>query len=138
MVLQHIAFTMSTTTRKPGVKIDEEILTFLQTEEQRTTIVHCRIYSPFPTLARIWNSTYLLEENGNQVQLIKAFNISLAPNWTWFTPESNFFHFTLLFEGLSKGCMFFQLVEDISEPGGFFSDRIQRNKTDVYEVELSF
>jgi hypothetical protein len=129
---------MSTTTSKPKIKIDEEILTFLQTEEQKTTIVHCRIYSPLPTLARIWDSTYLLEENGNKVQLIKAFNISIAPNWTLFSPEGNFLHFTLLFEGLSKGCTLFQLVEDIVEPGGFFSDRIQRNKTDVYEVELAY
>jgi hypothetical protein len=128
---------MSTTTR-PLIKIDEEILTYLQTEEQRTTIVHCRIHSPFPTLARIWNTTYLLEDNGIRSSLIKAFNISMAPNWTWFESEKGFFHFTLLFEGLSKGCTSFQVVEEISEPGGFYSDRINRNTTDVYETELSF
>ena len=128
----------NTITSRPKIKIDEEILTYLQTEEQRTTIVHCRIYSPFPTLARIWNTTCLLEDNGNKVPLIKAFNISMAPDWTWFLPESNFFSFTLLFEGLSKECSLFQVVEEINEPGGFFSDRIQRNKTDVYQVELSY
>jgi hypothetical protein len=126
------------TTTKPHIKIDEEILSYVQTEEQRTTIVHCRIYTPFPTLARIWNTTYLLEDNGNKVALIKAFNISMAPDWTWFETEQGFFHFTLLFEGLSKGCTLFQVVEDIAEPGGFFSDRIRRNATDVYEAELSY
>lgn len=129
---------MATTTSKPQLKIDEEILSYLQTEEQRTTIVHCRIYTSLPTLARIWNTTYLLEENGNKVALIKAFNISIAPDWTWFDAEKGFLHFTLLFEGLSKGCSLFQVVEEISEPGGFFSDRIQRNTTDVYDVVLSF
>ena len=62
----------------------------------------------------------------------------MAPYWTWFTPEDGFLHFTLLFEGLSKSCKLFQLVEDIAEPGGFFLNNIPRNKTDVYEVELSF
>lgn len=130
--------SMASTTSNPDVKIDEEILAYLQTEEVRTTIVHCRIYTPIPTLARIWSTTYLQEDNGTKVALIKAFNISMAPDWTWFDADKGFLHFTLLFEGLSRGCTTFQVVEEITEPGGFFSDRIQRNATDVYNVELSF
>ena len=122
----------------PAVHIDEEILTYLQTEEERTTIVHCRLSSPFPTLARIWNTTFLLEEDGRRVSLIKAFNISMAPDWTWFVSADGYISFTLLFEGLSKGCQTFQLMEIIDEPGGFYTDKIQRNQTDVYTVELSF
>ncbi len=129
---------MATIISKPKIKIDAEVLQFLQTEEQRTTIVHCRIYSPFPTLARIWRSTYLVEESGRKVELIKAFNISVAPDWTWFISEDGFVCFTLLFEGLSKGCSLFHLLEDINEPGGFYSGNIERNKTDVYVVGLSF
>jgi hypothetical protein len=129
---------MATSISKPRVRIDEDIRAFLQTEEQRTTIVHCRIFSPYPTLARIWQSTYLVEEDGNKVLLIKAFNISMAPDWTWFITEDGLVCFTLLFEGLSKGCTSFQLLEDINEPGGFYSGKIERNKTDVYVVELSF
>lgn len=128
---------MATITSKPVVKIDEEIRQFLQTEEQRTTIVHCRIFSPFPTLARIWQSTYLVEENGAKVPLVKAFNISIAPDWTWFITEDGFVCFTLLFEGLSRACSLFYLLEDINEPGGFYSGKIERNKTDVYVAELS-
>lgn len=126
------------TTNKPLINIDQEILVFLQTEEQRTTIVHCRLFSPFPTLARIWNNTYLAEEGGRKVSLIKAFNISMAPDWTWFFAREGFLTFTLLFEGLSKGCTHFHLVEDITEPGGFFSEKIKRNRTDVYEIELAY
>lgn len=129
---------MTTIISKPKIHVDEEILHYLQTEEQRTTIVHCRIFSPFPTLARIWRSTYLVEENGRKVSLIKAFNIAMAPDWTWFVSENGVVCFTLLFEGLSKGCNLFHLLEDIDEPGGFYSGKIERNKTDVYVVELSF
>ena len=129
---------MATISGKPAVKIDEEIRTYLQTEEERTTIVHCRLQSPFPTLARIWNTTFLLEEDGRKVPLVKAFRISMAPDWTWFVTEDGYISFTLLFEGRSKGCHLFQLMEIIEEPGGFYSDKIRRNKTDVYEVELAF
>ena len=129
---------MATTISKPKTKVDEAIFRHLQTEEQRTTIVHCRIYSPYPTLARIWKSTYLVEENGRKVALIKAFNIAMAPDWTWFISNDGFVCFTLLFEGLSKSCHLFSLLEDISEPGGFYSEKIERNKSDVYTVELSF
>lgn len=129
---------MTTTISKPKIKVDEEILHFLQTEEQRTTIVHCRIYSPFPTLARIWKSTYLVEENGRKVSLIKAFNIAMAPDWTWFISGDGLVCFTLLFEGLSKDCHLFHLWEDIDEPGGFYSGKVERNKSDVYVVDLSF
>lgn len=129
---------MATTISKPKVKIDEELLQFLQTEEQRTTIVHCRIYSPLPTLARIWQTTYLIEDDGEKVPLIKAFNISVAPDWTWFITENGYVNFTLLFEGLSKSCRHFHLQEEINEPGGFFSGKIERNQTDVYLVDLAF
>lgn len=129
---------MATIPSKPAIQIDEEILTYLQTEEERTTIVHCRLPSPYPTLARIWNSTFLLEEDGRRVALIKAFNISMAPDWTWFVSADGFVSFTLLFEGLSKECHTFQLMEIIDEPGGFYSGKIQRNKTDVYRVDLAF
>lgn len=129
---------MANISTKPQVKIDEEILAYLQTEEHRTTIVHCRIYTPLPTLARIWDTTYLLEDDGYKTALIKAFNISMAPDWTWCNAAKGYLNFTLLFEGLRKSCTQFQVVEEIAEPGGFFSDRIRRNTTDVYEVELSF
>jgi hypothetical protein len=89
-------------------------------------------------VARIWPSTYLIEESGRKVKLIKAFNIAMAPDWTWFISEDGFVCFTLLFEGLTKDCTLFHLIEDIDEAGGFYSGKIERNKSDVYVVELSF
>ena len=129
---------MSATTiiSKPRVAIAEEVKAFVQTEEARSTIVHCRIFSPLPTLARIWKTVYLVEDDGTKVKLIKAFNISMAPNWTLFIVENSYIHFTLLFEGLRKGCTSFYVYEDIPEPGSFYSKTIARNKTDVYETEL--
>ena len=129
---------MSAYTNHPLIQIDEAIIESVDAEEQRSTIVHCRLYSPLPTLARIWNSTFLFEEDGRRVPLVKAFNIAMAPDWTWFVAKDGFVCFTLLFEGLGRQCQRFRLAEIIDEPGGFYSGEIPRNTTDVYQVELSF
>jgi hypothetical protein len=101
--------------------------------EERQTIVHC-IYNP-ANAVRIWPSTFLIEkESGKRVKLITAFNISFAPEWTFALNGNN--KFTLIFEGLSKGCKSFDLMEIIPLPDPFVIRNIPRNKTDVYHVRV--
>lgn len=116
--------------------ITEEIKTIVLPEEERCTILHCRNFTKHPTKARIWNSIYLIEEDQTKRKLIKAFKISMMPEWTWFYVYNDYYYFTLVFEGLSKTCQNFYLFEDIPEPGGFYSDTILRNEIDVYQLEL--
>ena len=112
------------------VDILEEVKT-LQSEE-RQTIVHCMVPEGFAY--RIWPSTYLIEkENGRRAKLLTAFNISFAPMWTHNDGKG----FTLIFEGLSKTCLQFDLKEIIPEEGGFEVLDIMRNKSDVYQVNFS-
>jgi hypothetical protein len=85
---------------------------------------------------RIWPSTFLVENDGSRRQLLHHFNISQYPEWTLHNTWNDFIHFTLLFEGLGRGCLRFYVLEDIPEPFGFYSEMVGRNKTDVYEVEL--
>jgi len=100
----------------------------LQSEE-RQTIVHCNCGDDYAY--RIWPSTYLIERgSGKKVQLITAFNISFAPQWTLNDGKG----FTLIFGGLSKTCTSFDLKEIIAESGGFEVLGIKRNKADVYRV----
>jgi hypothetical protein len=114
--------------KKPKEKLKHKT----QTTKERQTIVHCT-YNPLAAV-RIWPSTFLVEkESGRRAKLITAFNISFAPEWT-FGNENN--TFTLIFEGLSKGCALFDLVEDIPLPDPFVVKNIPRNKTDVYNVTL--
>ncbi len=99
--------------------------------EERQTIVHCTCGDIYAY--RVWPSTYLIEHGtGKRAKLITAFNISFAPQWT----ENDGRGFTLIFEGLSKGCAVFDLKEIIPQDGGFEVLRIQRNKSDVYQVSL--
>ena len=99
--------------------------------EERTTIVHCTLLED--SFIRIWPTTYLVQEDGGRKPMIQAFNIVAYPNWK-LVPAGH--RFTLVFEGLDKGCAVFEMVEDIPEPGGFRSGPLQRNKTDVYSLEV--
>ncbi len=113
------------------VAFAEEVKT-LESEE-RQTIVHCVCSTEGAEAYRIWPSTFLIEHgNTRQAKLVHAFNISLAPTWTLNDGRG----FTLIFEGLSKGCTAFDLREIIPQDGGFEVFNIQRNKTDVYSVSF--
>lgn len=100
--------------------------------EERQTIVHCMV--PVGFAYRIWPSTFLIERESNRrAKLLNAFNITFAPMWTHNDGKG----FTLIFEGLSKNCAFFDLKEIIPEDGGFEALGIQRNKSDVYNVNFN-
>ncbi len=101
--------------------------------EERQTIVHCTCNSEDSQAYRIWPSTYLIEHGSDRrAKLLTAFNISFAPNWTLNDGRG----FTLIFEGLSKGCRSFDLIEMIPQAGGFEAFNIQRNNEDVYRVSF--
>ncbi len=108
-------------------KTETEVKT-LESEE-RQTIVHCKIQDDYAY--RIWPSTFLIEHGtGRKAKLLTAFNISFAPEWTFNDGKG----FTLIFEGLSKTCTLFDLVEIIPQEGGFEAKGILRNDMDVYHV----
>lgn len=99
------------------------------TSAERQTIVHCTCNEA--GAYRIWPSTYLIEAGtGSRAKLITAFNISFAPQWTYNDGKG----FTLIFEGLSKECAVFDLIELIPQDGGFEARGIVRNNMDVYQV----
>lgn len=113
---------------------EQEVQVKTLESEERQTIVHCTISSDDENYAyRIWPSTFLIErETDKRAKLITAFNISFAPQWTMNDGKG----FTLIFEGLSKGCKIFDLKEIIPQEGGFEVNDINRNKTDVYYVSF--
>ena len=118
---------MIETLEKPEVKIEVKTLE----SEERQTIVHCTCGEDYAF--RIWPSTFLIEhETDKRAKLITAFNISFAPQWTLNDGKG----FTLIFEGLSKGCTKFDLKEIIPQEGGFEVLGIARNNMDVYQVSF--
>lgn len=120
------------------IKIDPEILSLIKKEEQRVTILHCFSPCSEETLYRIWETTYLIEDTGRKAKLLHAFNISYAPYWTIKQCTNGYASFTLVFEGLSKSYAVFKMEEQIPEPGGFYTDQITRNQTDIYKEEVFF
>lgn len=128
---------MSTLTiARPQVEIDEAVKELVSQQEERCTIVHCRYFTNEPAGIRIWPSTYLVEDTGIRCKLIKAFNISIMPEWTFHFAQNDFLRFTLVFEALSSGCKNFYLLEDIKQPYGFYSKTVSKNSSGVYTVEV--
>lgn len=114
------------------IEIVEEITETKTLEsEERQTVVHCTCGNDYAY--RIWSNTFLIEQGtGKRAKLITAFNISFAPEWTLNDGKG----FTLIFEGLGKGCKAFDLKEIIPQEGGFELLGILRNNMDVYQVNF--
>lgn len=127
---------MSTIIARPKVEVDSALKELIKHATERCAIVHCRFYVEELSAVRIWPTTYLIEDNGRKCRLIRPFNISLMPHWTQHFVINDFIRFTLVFEGLSKKCKSFFLLEDITEPYSFYSKDISRNSLDVYFTEV--
>lgn len=123
----------------PEIKISEAIKEELKglTDEEGQVIVHVTYQcSGLGEGIRIWPTTYLVPLSGeHKSKLVTIQNISLAPFWT-ILYRSGEYRFTLVFTPLPKDCKIFHLWEDIDQPGGFLIRNIQRNDTDIYEVDL--
>ena len=121
-------------------EVDAEALTHVDasTLEDSFVYVHCYFRNKWENmLIRIWKTTFLVDDlSGTRSQLLHAENISIAPVWTQI-PDGHEYSFLLIFSGLPKNCKQFDLVEEISEPGGFFVKNIARNETDVYHINIS-
>ena len=121
----------------PDTLIETRVATETFAVEASHVYVHCYFNSPgADMLIRIWRSTFLVDTaSGTRATLVHVENISYAPQWT-IIPHDGLFHFLLIFEGLPKSCTQFNLLEDIPQAGGFFVEGIQRNKSDVYHVDI--
>ena len=123
---------------KPKVKTQKEVREKILSEvsEESQVIVHCTFYG-YGSLIRIWQSTFLFSHESSHVsKLVHHENITLYPNWMEVSPTGTT-KFTLVFTALPKSCKKFDLIEKIPQSGGFECRNINRNKTDIYKVEIS-
>jgi hypothetical protein len=96
--------------------------------------VHLKILDP-PIKIRIWPNTLLIPYGGGaKARMIQSIGISKAPQWMFVTRKSHVF--TLIFEGLTKDCQVFDLVEDIPSVNRFQYLGISRNQSDVYHLSM--
>lgn len=131
-------------TQEPPVKtkpeIEEEVLTSIDplSLDDSYVYVHCYFDNPGShSLIRIWKTTFLIDGTSSaRSGLVHAENISYAPQWTMI-PDGITFSFLLIFAGLPKSCLKFDLLEEIAQPGGFLVKNIPRNETDVYHVAIA-
>ena len=120
-------------------KVDVETLASIDpaTMEDSFVYVHCHFNNTSDDmLIRIWSTTFLVDRDSTtRSQLVHAENISYAPQWTMI-PKKGDFTFLLIFAGLPKSCVVFDMIEEIAQPGGFHIKNIKRNETDVYHIDL--
>ena len=106
-------------------------------EESQVTIHFKYTGSMWGTKIRIWKSTFLhAKGSSHQSSLVHVENISVHPTWTHVSAGETI-NFTLIFSGLPKDCEYFDLIEDIPEPGGFIINDIKRNNSDVYHFTMT-
>lgn len=120
----------------PTPVIEPELLREIQADSY--VYVHCFYDNPTmdDALIRIWRSTFLIDtQSAERSKLVHIENISFAPIWT-LIPGAQPYRFLLIFEALPKGCLVFDLLEDIPQAGGFCIRSIIRNASDVYHVTL--
>lgn len=122
----------------PSTVISSEIREELKTlvHEAGQVVVHCIQTTPFASYIRIWPTTYLYDQHSDHSsELVHAENISYFP--TWKAVEAGENHFTLIFSGLPKSCLVFDLLEHCdNQSGAFRVNSIPRNDSDVYYVQL--
>lgn len=123
---------------KPKVDIAPELLAEIQSQvhEQGQVVVHCLQEVWFPTLIRIWPTTFLFDRHSDHSsRLVHAENITYYPQWKPIDIGENYF--TLIFSGLPDHCAVFDLIEQCDNQNGAFRVKgITRNETDVYYVRL--
>jgi len=116
-------------------KTKQELLT--QVEEQGMVIVHCSFSASKTVGIRIWNSTYLEDqETGSKSQLLHALNITCAPSWE-LVMDGTTKRFILIFSALPKTCQIFHFIEEVPDSYGFEIYGIKRNASDVYNVRIN-
>jgi hypothetical protein len=129
---EHPVISSQSVELDPDLK--DELLS--QVHEEGTVIVHCLFNAFVDAGIRIWPTTFLVDSStGERSRLLHAENITYAPLWTAIDSGKSY-RFTLIFSALPKSCTFFDLLEDIPQPGGFFVHNIKRNKSDIYQVRV--
>lgn len=105
-------------------------------DEPGQVVVHCEVIGDGSEHVRIWPTTYLVcRHTGTRSKLLFAEGIAMPPQWMSLQ-RSGKACFTLIFAGLSKDCVLFDLFEEIPEHGAFSARGILRNSMDVYRVRL--
>ena len=117
---------------KPRIANDiaNELATESLAQEKSQVIIH--LSYNIGLKVRIWPSTFLIcQQTGFRAKLLHVYNVARYPEWSYLPAHHTF---SLLFEGLPKGCSSFDILEDIPESNELYIGNIARNTTDVYTI----
>jgi len=80
---QKLLYPLGTTTT-PAVEVAETIIASAQEQHhlEKQTVLHCRLFTIFPTSLRIHPGTVLIDKNEKKSKLLTAHQIAVAPQWS--------------------------------------------------------
>ena len=130
-----------------NVHIDSSTLHRIKEEvrEEACTIVHCTYVAKIKYVNGGWVNIHAktvlhiaegFMKKPEQLELLHAFNIPIAPAKHYFSQAGDVIRFTLYFPPLPSDWTSFTLVEDTGYFNGFTACGIPRNSTGVYNVFL--
>ncbi len=122
----------------PTIDIATDTLESMEelTCEESQVVLHCVYSAPTPRRIRIQPTTYLVDRSSrHRSELVHTENIIVAPEWQEVPAHRNAY-FSLIFTGLPKSCILFDLVE-LNEISPFEAHNINRNNQDVYFIRLN-
>jgi len=133
--------------RSMNVHIDDDTLWRIKKEAnpEACTVVHCTYVAKLKYVNGGWvniNAKTVLHiaegfmKKPEQLKLLHAFNIPIAPAKHYFSQAGDVIRFTLYFPPLPSDWTSFTLLEDTEYFDGFAACGIPRNNTGVYEVFL--
>lgn len=108
-----------------------------QVKKESQVVVHCAYTgNMYSDKMGIWASTFLyFKRSSHKNVLIHMENITVYPMWLD-VANGQTMNFVMIFSELQKHYRQFDIIENKLEPGGFVFKDIDRNKSDVYSLEI--
>lgn len=111
-----------------------------QTEESSFTVLHCK-YTTSPRFTggwwvNIWNTSYLTS-GGENLPLLHAVNIPLAPQKHYLKYFGASLRFALFFPNVPEHWSRFDFIERCGSHEGFAVRGIKRNDSGIYRVTIA-
>ncbi len=130
------------TETQTSVVTDINVELVVEMSEESCTIIHA-VYTTSPKFVvsgwwvNVHPETYLINTDGEKLQMIHAENIVIHPLQLAFSNKASH-RFTMIFPKIPSTWECFDFMELLSSPLKFYVPKIKRNDSAIYNIKLSY